>query len=95
MLTRKIQLVVHGHDSYLLIQVKPPPKTGFIATLEAVRRTTKPKRWKSQDGARLYEWDGLHGELEVYDARGKHLGVAEPTTGVVIKPAIKGRSIDV
>jgi hypothetical protein len=39
--------------------------------------------------------DGLHGEVEVYDSRGRHLGVAEPIKGQLIKPARRGRTIDV
>jgi hypothetical protein len=40
-------------------------------------------------------WDGLHGEVEVYNRRGKHLGVADAISGELIKPAINGRCIDV
>jgi hypothetical protein len=50
------------------------------------------KRWRCKK--RLYEWDGLHGEIEVYDSRGNHLGVAN-CEGNFIKKAVKGRRIDV
>jgi hypothetical protein len=41
---------------------------------------------------RFYSWDGEHnGEVEVWDRRGKHLGVNNPQTGEQIKPAVKGR----
>jgi len=40
-------------------------------------------------------WDGLHGEVEVYNARGKHVGVKNAVTGVWLKDAIRGRRIDV
>ena len=53
------------------------------------------KRWRSFDKKRLYTWDGLHGEIEVYNIRGRHLGVLEPQNGMLIKEAIKGRRIDV
>jgi Cytotoxic len=33
----------------------------------------KRKRWKDPDGT-IYEWDYLHGTVEKYDKRGKHLG---------------------
>jgi hypothetical protein len=52
-------------------------------------------RWRSHDGERLYTWDRVHGEVEVYNKRGRHLGVVDPQTGVLIKPAHKGRTIDV
>lgn len=53
------------------------------------------KLWRSLDGDRYYTWDSLHGEIEVFNRRGRHLGAADPATGRVIKPAVKGRSIDV
>ena len=53
------------------------------------------KRWRSPDGRRLYEWDDLHGEIEGYNTRGKHVGVFHAVTGALIKPAVRGRKIDV
>ena len=50
------------------------------------------KRWKYKK--RLYEWDEFHGEIEIYNLRGDHLGVAN-CNGNMIKPAVKGRKIDV
>ena len=43
--------------------------------------------------AMLYTWDVLHGEIEIFNLRGRHLGVADPMTGDLIKPARKGRRI--
>lgn len=42
---------------------------------------------------RYYTWDSLHGEVEVFNKRGRHLGVICPVTGEFIKPAVKGRKI--
>lgn len=53
------------------------------------------KRWRSSDGRRLYEWDDLHGEIEGDNKRGEHVGVFHPITGALIKPAVRGRIIDV
>ncbi|MFJ5150689.1 MULTISPECIES: colicin E3/pyocin S6 family cytotoxin [unclassified Streptomyces] len=54
------------------------------------------KRWYSSDGERIYTWDGEHGgEVEVFNKRGRHLGVQHPVTQELIKPAVRGRSIDV
>lgn len=73
----------------------PVPKSApFLATLERVPRTGNP-RWRNTAGDRVYEWDGLHGELEVYNRRGRHLGAVDPRTGVLIKLSVKGRKIDV
>ncbi|KGK89375.1 membrane protein [Desulfosporosinus sp. HMP52] len=51
------------------------------------------KVWKSTDGTRLYTWDELHGEIEVFNARGKHLGSADKITGEIIKDAVRGRKL--
>jgi len=71
-----------------------PPKTGFVETLTRVRRAGE-LRWMDADRKRLYTWDALHGELEVYNARGYHLGSVDPVTGKVLKSAVKGRRIEV
>jgi len=42
----------------------------------------------------LFTWDSLHGEIEVFNKRGKHLGAMDPF-GKFIKSAVKGRKIDV
>ena len=44
---------------------------------------------------KYYQWDELHGEIEVYNKRGRHLGVLHSITGDKIKEAIKGRKLDV
>ena len=51
------------------------------------------KVWRSPDSQRYYTWDALHGEIEVFTKRGKHLGALHAVTGALIKPAVKGRSI--
>lgn len=51
------------------------------------------KRWRTDDG-NLYEYDSLHDEIEVYNKRGKHLGVMN-LSGETVKPPVKGRKIDV
>jgi len=53
------------------------------------------KLWRSADGDRLYTWDSLHGEVEVFNKRGRHLGAADAMTGRLIKDAVRGRRIDV
>ncbi|MCC6901250.1 MAG: hypothetical protein IT377_19915 [Polyangiaceae bacterium] len=73
---------------------KIPPKDGFIATLTRVPREGET-RWMDANGKRLYTWDGVHGELEVFTSRGHHLGSVDPVTGKMLKDAVKGRKIDV
>jgi predicted nucleotidyltransferase len=53
------------------------------------------QRWRSDDGKRLYTWDSLHGEVEVFNRRGRHLGALHPVTGDLVKEAVPGRRIDV
>jgi hypothetical protein len=43
------------------------------------------RRWRTPDGKRIYTWDSLHGEVEVFNKRGKHLGVVDPVTGNLTK----------
>ena len=73
----------------------PVPESGFIKDLEYLGIPARRRRYRSRDRDRVYEWDSLHGELEVYNNRGRHLGVVDGETGEMIKSAIKGRRIDV
>jgi hypothetical protein len=74
---------------------KPIPKPSILDDLVSLGAIAGQKRWKSADGKRLYTWDSLHGEVEVFTARGKHLGAVDPVTGKLIKDAVPGRKIDV
>lgn len=53
------------------------------------------KTWVSYEARQLYQWDSQHGEIEVYNSRGKHLGSKDALSGLTIKDAVKGRSINV
>lgn len=71
------------------------PKPSFLDACIYLGVKNAEKRWRSTDGKRIYTWDGLHGEIEAYNQRGKHIAVLDPLTGQVIKPAVAGRTIDV
>jgi hypothetical protein len=71
------------------------PPDCFLHELEKLSTRNGERRWRSQDLKRLYTWDARHGEVEVFNARGMHLGAADAQTGETIKPARKGRTIDV
>lgn len=73
---------------------KSIPKPSFLDECIIIGVINGKKRWKSKDGTRLYTWDSLHGEIEIYNVRGRHLGVLNPE-GDFIKDAVKGRKIDV
>ncbi|MGD0820237.1 MAG: colicin E3/pyocin S6 family cytotoxin [Desulfomonilia bacterium] len=74
---------------------KPIPKESILEDCEPLGARNGIKRWRSPDGKRIYTWDSLHGEIEVFNNRGYHLGVIDPLTGEMIKLAVKGRKIDV
>jgi len=40
------------------------------------------------DGRNFYKWDHTHNDIEVFNARGKHIGSMNPTTGEMYKPAV-------
>jgi hypothetical protein len=66
------------------------PKTDSSTELPRYER-----RWRSKNGTRLLTWDSLHGEIEVFNLRGKHLEVLDAISGKPCKGAIRGRRIDV
>lgn len=72
----------------------PIPKPSFLDECEYLGYIYGERRWRGPDG-QLYTWDGLHGEIEAYDRRGHHRGVADAITGERIKPARNGRKIRV
>lgn len=74
---------------------KPIPKPSILDGYEYLGAFNGVRRWRSLDRSRLYTWDSLHGEVEVFTRRGHHLGALDVTHGHQIKPAVKGRRIDV
>ncbi|WP_349369996.1 colicin E3/pyocin S6 family cytotoxin [Salinarimonas sp.] len=74
---------------------KTVPSPSIVDTLEPIGAPRGRKVWRSADPERIYEWDSLHGELEMSGVRGRHLGVVDPIAGDKTKRAVKGRRIDV
>jgi len=72
----------------------PIPEGCFIKLRERLRTIKGQRRWRSADGERIYTWDGLHGEVEVFNKRGRHIAVYDCDENL-IKPAVKSRKIDV
>lgn len=70
------------------------PKPSYLDQCIFIGAGYGKKRWKSLDGSRLFEWDSLHGEIEVYNSRGYHLAVYFPD-GQLKGGAVKGRKINV
>ncbi|MGM0878884.1 MAG: colicin E3/pyocin S6 family cytotoxin [Bacillota bacterium] len=71
------------------------PRPSFLDTCVFLKVVGERKVWRSHDGKRLYTWDSLHGEIEIFNKHGRHLGCAEPISGELIKPAVKGRKLNV
>mgnify|MGYP000872989609 FL=1 len=57
------------------------------------KRLKAAKGKTKTDGNRFYEWDHTHGDIEVYDRRGRHLGSMDAATGEMTKAAVPGRKI--
>lgn len=72
----------------------PRPVDGFLEQQEYYGTRGVDKIWRSVDGERYYTWDSLHGEVEVFNKRGKHLGSLDAMTGALIKDPVKGRRIE-
>ncbi len=72
---------------------KAVPKPSILDRCRAVGIERGRKIYKDDEEGIFYTWDSLHGELEVFNKRGRHIGVACPETGKIIKPAIRGRKI--
>lgn len=73
---------------------KPRPEPCFLDG-KAHRFLNGNKLWLSDDRRYYYSWDSLHGEIEWYDSKGRHLGVLDAVTGNHIKPAVPGRKVNV
>lgn len=69
-------------------------KPNFLEECIAWKVVSGRKVWKSKDGKRLYTWDEFHGEIEVFNNRGRHLGSADKITGEIFKDAVNGRRLD-
>ncbi len=81
-----------------------PPKAEEITAFPGLIKVQKKnpiqgggglrERWKDPKGRKIYEWDSMHGELEVYRASdGTHLGAFDPFTGERREDAKDERSI--
>jgi hypothetical protein len=70
---------------------KPTPRPSFLDTCEYVGYVYRERRWRNSMGHRLLTWDSLHGEIEAFDLRGRHVGALDVMTGEPIKQARSGR----
>lgn len=70
----------------------PKPSSSYLDKLEKYHVIDGKKTYRDND--KYYQWDSLHGEIEVYDKRGYHIMVLDPQ-GNYIKDAVRGRKINV
>lgn len=70
---------------------KSKPKPCYIDQFQFFKVINGRKVYRGKD--RYYSWDELHGEIEVFNKRGYHLGALDAVTGVQIKEAKKGRRL--
>jgi hypothetical protein len=66
--------------------INPPRDLKGFPDAKRVKPKGKNKRWKDSDG-NIYEWDSLHGRVEVFDKRGHHKGEFDADSGERTKPA--------
>ena len=64
-----------------MTQVKKPPKSSILDSLDYSRVEAGRKVYCNKKRDRQYTWDSQHGEVEVFNKAGAHLGVADPVTG--------------
>lgn len=72
------------------------PDDSFLRRLDLFGVRDGRRVWREGTGghARYYTWDRLHGEVEVFNGRGRHLGAAEALSGRIIKKARKDRRLN-
>ncbi len=73
----------------------PVPESSILDCCDYLGFKNNQKLWRSKDKRRYFTWDQLHGEIEVFDKNGYHLGSIDPYEGNFLKKAVKGRRIDV
>lgn len=73
---------------------KPKPPNCYLNRQEYFGVREDRQVWRSKDNERYYTWDSLHGEIEVFNKRGRHLGSLDAISGKTIKDAVKGRKIN-
>ena len=71
----------------------PKPTPCYIDGFEFYKVINGRKVYRN--GRFLYTWDEFHGEIEVFDRRGWHLGALDKITGEQIKPPRKERRLHV
>lgn len=73
----------------------PRPVPSYLDGFDKLKVQGGQQIWANKERTRYFTWDYLHGEIEGFNKRGKHLGAFDARSGELIKPAIQGRTLDV
>lgn len=74
---------------------KHRPNPCYLDDMDDLGFENGNRLWRSQCKRQYFTWDSRHGEIEVFNRRGEHLGALDAVTGEFIKDAVEGRSINV
>ena len=74
---------------------KPRPVPCFLDDCELFGVRDGRKVWRLSESDYFYTWDSLHGEIEVFNVRGRHMGALHAVTGTFAKEPVKGRRLNV
>jgi RHS repeat-associated protein len=93
-LARNTPIGLAAGAAYPIMQsVRETGKGDFWTGLKPYRGKTKTNG-KPGKQRRFYEWDHTHGDVEVYDSKGGHLGSVDGNSGDNTKPPVDGRKIN-
>ncbi|MFN0094297.1 MAG: colicin E3/pyocin S6 family cytotoxin [Dehalococcoidia bacterium] len=75
--------------------VEHVPEDSFLHSLDVFGVRDGRRVWRSGTcrNTRYYPWDSLHGEVEVFNSRGRHLGAVDAITGKQTKDLGLGRRL--
>lgn len=71
------------------------PIPSYLDGLDKYKVVGGQQVWANRERTRFFTWDSLHGEIEGFNKRGRHLGAFDAKTGDMTKPAVQGRTLNV
>jgi len=71
----------------------PDDITDLFPNAKREKSKNQRRRWRDSKNGDIYEWDYQHGDVEIYNKRGKHKGSQNPKSKKK-KPPVPGRKTD-